>query len=332
MGTTSYIQRVLKNLGVIMYTTAVAKKMMRLFECTPLFNINEPGNKIEIFNNDSFLNATEATQKSIMLKSSEAAYKSELDYPWELYFKRELKPMLEGKIALDLGCFTGGRGIAWHERYNLKHLSGIDVKQVFIDAANQFVSDRKVDAEYKLGISESLPYKDESFDVILSLDVFEHVQNLGETLKECHRVLKKGGRLFLVFPGYYQPLEHHLSYVTRTPFLQYCFSGQTLIKAYNEIVDERGEQAYWYKRSSPDLEPWEKCNTINGTTVSQFNSLIKELNWRVVMDVRNPIGSVGRAISDNKFIHLMSKLLIPLTLIPGTQELFIHRMTYVLEK
>jgi len=62
-----------------MYTTAVAKKMMRLFECTPLFNTNEPGELSEIFNDDSFLNATETTKKSIMLKSSEAKYKSELE-------------------------------------------------------------------------------------------------------------------------------------------------------------------------------------------------------------------------------------------------------------
>ena len=315
-----------------MYTTAVAKKMMRLFERTPLFNINEPGEDSEIFNNDSFLNATETTKKSIMLKSSEAKYKSELDYPWDIYFGRELKPMLEGKVALDLGCFTGGRSIAWYDRYNLKHISGIDVKQVFIDAANQFASARTVDAEFKLAIGESLPYEDESFDAILSFDVFEHVQDLGETMKECHRVLKKGGRLFLVFPGYYQPLEHHLALVTMTPFLQLFFSGKTLIKAYNEILDERGEQAYWYKRSSPDLEPWEKGNTINGTTVSQFNSLIKELNWRVVMNVKKPIGSIGRTVSDNKFIHLMSKLFIPLTLVPGARELVLHRITYVLEK
>ena len=73
-----------------------------------------------------------------MLKSSESKYKSEMNYPWDIYFGFDLSPFLKNKVALGLGCFTGGRSAAWFERYNMKHISGIDVKKVFLESAKQF--------------------------------------------------------------------------------------------------------------------------------------------------------------------------------------------------
>ena len=66
-------------------------------------------------------------------------------------------------------------------------------------------------------VAENLPFPDERFDAILSFDVFEHVQDVAATLAECHRVLKQGGLLLVVFPGYWQPREHHLGLATRLP-------------------------------------------------------------------------------------------------------------------
>jgi len=135
-----------------------------------------------------------------------------------------------------------------------------------------------------------------------------------------------------VFPSYYQPVEHHLALVTRVPGLQYLFSGATLTRAYYEILRERGNDAQWYWRAAPELEPWEKGNTINGTTYRGFAKLIRESGWKVVMNPRPPIGSIGRNASRKLSYRLMSRLFVPLTVLPGLQEIFLHRVTYVLEK
>jgi len=45
-----------------------------------------------------------------------------------------------------------------------------------------------------------LSYAGESFDTILSYDVFEHIPNFGLAFEECYRVLKKGGRLLFSAP------------------------------------------------------------------------------------------------------------------------------------
>jgi SAM-dependent methyltransferase len=46
----------------------------------------------------------------------------------------------------------------------------------------------------------SLTWLDESFDYILSFDVFEHVPDYYKALSECYRVLRKGGIILFTVP------------------------------------------------------------------------------------------------------------------------------------
>src|SRR2546430_12288601 len=191
-----------------MTSVQLAKSLMKSWQAFPPSPSTDAGELQEVFRHAIFVNGTEAERKALMLESSESKYRAELAYPWDQYFGMDLSPLLQGKAVLDLGCFTGGRGVAWFERYKLKFLTGIDVKQVFIDAAKQFATLKKISADYRVAQGEELPFEDNSLDAILSYDVFEHVQNVQYALGECHRVLKKGGRLFVVFPGYFRSEEH----------------------------------------------------------------------------------------------------------------------------
>jgi len=47
---------------------------------------------------------------------------------------------------------------------------------------------------------EKLPVPDRSMDVVLNINVLEHVADPAQVLRECHRVLRPGGRLLLVAP------------------------------------------------------------------------------------------------------------------------------------
>ncbi len=315
-----------------MMSVRLAKSLMKKWEASPPPPSENAGELQEVFRHAIFVKGTEAERKAIMLESSASKYRSELAYPWDHYFGTDLAPLLQGKVALDLGCFTGGRGVAWFERYKLGLLYGIDVKQEFIDAARQFAALKRIRADYRVAQGEELPFEDDTFDAILSYDVFEHVQNVRYTLSECHRVLKNGGRLFVVFPGYFHPTEHHLALATRLPCIHYFFSGKTLVRAYSEILEERGEAAYWYKRSSMQMEPWERGNTINGTTLAQFRRLIREHDWKVVLHSRKPIGSIGRNASKLRAMSLLSRPFGVATNVPGLREMLLHRITYILEK
>jgi len=103
----------------------------------------------EIFNHESFLKADDHKRKSILLRSSESKYRDEVPYPWDNYFGLRSQPLPPGENALDLGCFTGGRSIAWFERYGLRRIAGIDIKEVYIEAANQFGAMHNANADFQ---------------------------------------------------------------------------------------------------------------------------------------------------------------------------------------
>lgn len=310
----------------------IAKLLMKIFERHPASPEKSVGGLNQVFCHCAFVDGSEADRKRIMLESSQHKYDSEMQYPWDHYFGIELFPLLKGKVALDLGCFTGGRTAAWAQRYELTKVYGIDIKEVYIDAATLFAAIKGVHAEFRLSIGESLPFEDQVFDVILSFDVFEHVTDVGKVLNECYRVLKKQGCLFVVFPSYSHPLEHHLSLVTMTPFIHYFFKGHTLTRAYNEIIEERGDTAYWYRRDNPCLENWERCNTINGTTSVKFRSLVKAGRWKIIHRGRLPILAVGRTASKKPILRFLGSIIAPLATIPILEEFLACRIVYILEK
>jgi len=63
-----------------------------------------------------------------------------------------------------------------------------------------------------------LPYDDNSFDLLFSTSVLEHVRNLRECLQEMHRILRPGGVSMHYFPAkWYLPAEPH----TRIPLANY---------------------------------------------------------------------------------------------------------------
>src|SRR5437588_5414835 len=47
-----------------------------------------------------------------------------------------------------------------------------------------------------------LPFRDNSFDLIVALDILEHVSDDAAALKEFHRVLKPGGTIVATVPAY----------------------------------------------------------------------------------------------------------------------------------
>ena len=315
-----------------MFSKVLAKFLMKLAEARPSIDGENVWELQEIFRHPIFVSGSDAEKMEIMRRCSLAKYKNEMGYPWDHYFGIDLKPLLQGKTVLDLGCLTGGRGIAWAELYQTEHLIGVDVDESYIAAARQFAAMKNVSAEFRVARGEEIPLEDSSLDAVLSFDVFEHVQNPESVLKECYRVLKPHGRAFLVFPSYYQPVEHHLALVTQFPGLQYFFSGKTLVQAYWEILEERGAEALWYKRQSPILEPWERGNTINGLTLGVFRQMIKKLDWKVVSQARFPIGAIGRNSSRSAVRRMLAPVFYPMTFIPGLQEVFLHRVSFILKK
>ena len=108
-----------------------------------------------------------------------------------------LKP---GESVLDVGCGTGGITIpAKIQVGESGSASGIDPAPEMIAVARRKASRAGLEIDFRVGVIESLPFPDGTFDAITSSLMMhhlpEHVQVRG--LAEIRRVLKPGGRLLI---------------------------------------------------------------------------------------------------------------------------------------
>lgn len=310
---------------------SLAKAIMKIWPNHPK---EDSLNLQEIFNHDSYTQAPIEKQHRIKLQSSQFRYEYEKQNYclFEKYFPSLSPDDFHNKSILDLGSFTGGRLVYWVERYGFGEARGIDVDPVYAEAASLFAESKGVNASFDTGFGESLPYDSNHFDFIVSYDVFEHVQNIEQVMQECYRVLKPGGKLLAIFPGFYQPLESHLGLATKMPALQWLFSGKTLTAAYVEVLSERGTESSWYARKDPNLAQWEKLPCLNGITVAGFRRLVKaQKGWNALYWGRNTILSHGRQSKKIVFRLLAYLLALPARL-PILEELFLGRICCMLEK
>ncbi|MBD2460327.1 3-demethylubiquinone-9 3-O-methyltransferase [Oscillatoria sp. FACHB-1407] len=113
-----------------------------------------------------------------------------LNPPRFAYFDRHI-PQWQGLNVLDIGC-GGGYSCEFLARRGAI-ASGIDQSKACIVAAQVHAQANQLTIAYQHGHAEALPYGDRSFDVVVCVDVLEHVADALQTLREIYRVLKPGG-------------------------------------------------------------------------------------------------------------------------------------------
>ncbi len=122
----------------------------------------------------------------------------EARYGWILRMAGDL----EGKKVLDLGC--GGGSLTYKLAMEGADVTGVDNEDLGITFAQKNL--KSVDngsLKYKFIQSSAyeLAFPDESFDVVVSCEVIEHLEDPDKMLKEARRVLKTSGRIILTTPS-----------------------------------------------------------------------------------------------------------------------------------
>jgi 2-polyprenyl-6-hydroxyphenyl methylase/3-demethylubiquinone-9 3-methyltransferase len=96
--------------------------------------------------------------------------------------------------ALEVGC---GGGLMAEEVARIGFtLSGVDPSAPSIATAQRHASQTGLEIDYRIARGESLPFADETFDLVYCCDVLEHVSDLNAVIGEAARVLKPGGTYF----------------------------------------------------------------------------------------------------------------------------------------
>lgn len=99
----------------------------------------------------------------------------------------------ESKI-LDVGCAMGGFLDFLNDK-GFINLSGIDVTDDFLDYARQ-----NKRYNIKVGSADSIPFKENSFDLLTVNQVIEHLVSPSKVFQEAGRVLCEGGLLYIGVP------------------------------------------------------------------------------------------------------------------------------------
>ena len=109
--------------------------------------------------------------------------------------------------VLEVGCGTAALAAALAERG--ADVVASDVSLRWLALARKRLGDSPV--RLVACAAETLPFADESFDVVGASDVIEHVENPSRFVAEAARVLRPGGLLFLATPNRFSlGLEPHV--------------------------------------------------------------------------------------------------------------------------
>ena len=108
---------------------------------------------------------------------------------------------LEGVRILDVGCGLGMYVRRFREFS--QEVYGVDIDAEKVAEASQSLPN------IQQAPAERLPFPDETFDVVLSHEVLEHVGDDRRAVAEALRVLAPGGRLVVFAPNRLYPFETH---------------------------------------------------------------------------------------------------------------------------
>lgn len=174
-------------------------------------------NDIKHIHELSFWAGKAKKEGTLLNHTYEQFYVSDFDISLEEY---------EGKKILDIGC--GPRGsLEWADMASLR--MGLDplVNEYYkLDGGTLFHK-----MNYVCGYSEDMPFLDEMFDFVFSINSLDHVDDLDETVSEMKRVLKVGGICGIIVdanhePNTFEPIKIGLD--LKDKFLDVC-----------EVIDER---------------------------------------------------------------------------------------------
>lgn len=159
-----------------------------------------------------------------------AAQCGEPSYVWRAGQDRRFRMILESageRIKGDLlenGCGVGT--YVDHLASHCRHVTGLEFE---LDRAREahHATGYHPNTSIVGGAGEYLPFRDQSFDLILSHEVLEHVQDDRLAVCEMVRVIRPGGRLVLFVPNKGYPFETHgvyfrgKYYFGNKPFVNY---------------------------------------------------------------------------------------------------------------
>jgi tocopherol O-methyltransferase len=105
----------------------------------------------------------------------------------------------QAENILDVGCGIGGSSLYLADKFNAK-VTGITLSPVQASRATEraIEADLIAKASFQVADAQKMPFADNSFDLVWSLESGEHMPDKTKFMQECYRVLKPGGKFIMV--------------------------------------------------------------------------------------------------------------------------------------
>ncbi len=124
--------------------------------------------------------------------------------------------VLSRAVAVDIGCGSGE--IAFHLAAHLGLMTGVDPEPW--TRWDTFRAQRP-NLRYLSESGERLPLPDNSVDLVVCNQVYEHVPHPRQLISEIHRIMKPGGHCYFAGPNLLFPIEPHVFW----PFVHWLPRG-----------------------------------------------------------------------------------------------------------
>jgi 2-polyprenyl-3-methyl-5-hydroxy-6-metoxy-1,4-benzoquinol methylase len=244
-------------------------------------------------------------------------FRSEYDYALFEYFRsakviaflERAGVTIHGRV-LDAGCGGGGMPLSLAEE--AASVVGIDPAERFQDAGVRLARERGAGhLHFALADGMALPFTAGTFDLVLSHAVIEHVADAGLYLRECARVLARGGHVYLSTAPYLSfagahlprlriPVPLHLLAGRRAAFATFRFLARHAPWTLKEPAHENSfiRAARQGEVKQDDLLEKVRVGRLRGQIASAGLRIVRE-ELHVTSTVRRLPGPVARWLRDN---------------------------------
>src|SRR3989338_38834 len=202
---------------------------------------------------------------------------------------------IKNKKILELGC--GGGQCSIFLSKNGAICSGIDISEKQIQYAKRLAKKNNVRVDYYVGSGEKLnQFKDNEFDIVLSVFAMQYINNLDKCFDEVSRILKKGGRFIFSMD---HPFYSVISPKTMKIESNYNHSGLNETIKTSDIIKENR----WHKGNAQKFVFYfRKISDI-------YESLVK--SGFVVEEIKEPISYRGKNPWNKIYSRKISKYIAP---------------------
>lgn len=196
------------------------------------------------------------------------------------------------KDVLEIGCGHGGIS-CFIASVGARSVTGIDLNTKHLgyavrfsqQMAEKFTPQRPLSVRFLEMSADRLAFANETFDLILADNVFEHFTDYQAVLTETYRTLRPGGQLLIpVFSSIYSKWGLHLKHGLKLPWANLFFSEKTIIAAMQRLARDNPQLLELYPGLSgaPErVRDLRRYKDLNDITYASFRRDAAALGFQI---------------------------------------------------